>query len=199
LKYDIELCSIYGKDLVDAQNDISERFLASGKEYLLMVEDDNWGFTEVMLDEMIEADTPLIGIKYFSRHSPHVVLPMRAHPSEMNKGAMELSGPEGISTAYLVGFGMTLIKRLVFDYLEKPYFDLNENAANSPCHYATDHNFCHRLMSAGVAVFGLYDYCLEHRGIGMGNVEQVREKMLSNSFRFNLRVRENVLRAKKNG
>jgi hypothetical protein len=188
---------VFGKELVDAQNQIAERFLQSGKEYLLMVEDDNWGFTLEMLDALVAADKPLIGVKYFSRHSPHVILPMR--PLSLNKGLMELIGPSGVIPAYLVGFGMTLIKRLVFDYLEKPYFDLNENAANSHCHYATDHNFCHRLMSAGVAVFGLYDYCLEHRGIGMGNVEQVREKMLSNSFRFNLRVRENVLRAKKNG
>lgn len=194
LKYDIECLSVYGKELVDAQNQIAERFLKTDKQFLLMVEDDNWGFTLEMLDALVEADKPVIGIKYFSRHSPHVVLPMR--PLSLNKGLMELIGPVGVIPVYLVGFGMTLIKRMVFENLEEPYFALNENAANTPCHYATDHNFCHRLMSAGIAVFGHYDYCLTHRGLNLETIEKAREKMLANSFIFNLRVRDNIRREK---
>ena len=191
LTYDIVCYQVYGKQLVDAQNEIADAFLSSDYKYLLMVEDDNWGFTHEMLDALVKADKPIIGVKYYSRHSPHVVLPMRPHPTEKHKGMMELFGPKGIQTVYLVGFGMTLIKRMVFNYLDKPYFALNENAINSPSQYATDHNFCHRLMMAGIAVFGLYDYCLTHRGMNEDNSEETREKMLADSFKHNLRVREN--------
>lgn len=199
LKYDIECLSVYGQQLVDAQNIIADRFLKTDKQYLLMVEDDNWGFLEVMLDEMIEADKPVIGMKYHSRHSPHVVLPMRPHPYLMDKGMMELIGPRGIQLAYLVPFGMTLIKRFIFDILEKPYFALNEKThPDCPTQYATDHNFCHRLMGEGVTLWGHYDFCINHRGMHQWNVEETTEAMLANSFRHNLMVRRNIKRDKVN-
>lgn len=196
LTYNIVCYSVFGKTLVDAQNEIADVFLKSGYDYLLMVEDDNWGFTLEMLDALVKADKPVIGIKYYSRHAPHVVLPMRPHPTQMHKGMMELFGPTGVVTAYLVAFGMTLIKKDIFSYLDKPYFALNETDDLSPTKYATDHNFCHRLMMAGVAVFGCYDYCLTHRGMNENYIEERIDKMLANSFRHNLRVRENVRREK---
>lgn len=194
LAYDIVCFKVFGKQLVDAQNEIADVFLNSDYNYLLMVEDDNWGFTLEILNELVKADKPVIGVKYYSRHSPHVVLPMRPHPTQQHKGMMELTGPKGIQTVYLVPFGMTLIKKEVFGYLDKPYFALNENASNSPSQYATDHNFCHRLMMSGVALFGLFNYCVNHRGIDESNVEELHDKMLENSFRYNLQVRKNIIK-----
>lgn len=194
LKYNIVCYQVYGKTLVDAQNEIADVFMKSDYDYLLTVEDDNWGFTIEMLDALLKADKPVIGVKYYSRHSPHVVLPMRPHPTDMHKGMMELIGPTGIQTVYLVPFGMTLIKKSTFTYLNKPYFALNEISDISPDQYATDHNFCHRLMMAGVAVFGLYDYCLMHRGMGEEYKQERMDKMLAGSFRHNLRVRDNIRR-----
>ena len=192
LKYNIVCYSVFGKELVNAQNEIAEVFMQSNYDYLLMVEDDNWGFTLEILDTLVKANKPVIGVKYYSRHAPHVVLPMRPHPTMMHKGIMELIGPTGIQTVYLVPFGMTLIKKQVFTYLDKPYFALNEQADKSPSKYATDHNFCHRLMMAGIALFGLYDYCLMHRGMGEEHKEERMDRMLAGSFKHNLRVRENI-------
>jgi len=196
LTYNIVCYQVFGKELVDAQNEIADVFMKLDYDYLLTVEDDNWGFKREMLDALVKADKPVIGIKYYSRHSPHVVLPMRPHPTEQHKGMMELIGPSGIQTVYLVPFGMTLIKKQVFSYLDKPYFALNEITKNSPDQYATDHNFCHRLMMAGVSVFGLYDYCLTHRGMNEEHIEERMDKMLAGSFRHNLRVRENIKKDK---
>ena len=194
LTYNIVCYQVFGKELVDAQNEIADVFIKSNYDYLLMVEDDNWGFTLEMLNALVKSDKPIIGIKYYSRHAPHVVLPMRPHPTQMHKGMMELLGPTGIVTVYLVPFGMTLIKREVFSYLDKPYFALNEVTKDSPDQYATDHNFCHRLMMAGVALFGLYDYCLMHRGMGEEHRQERMDNMLAGSFKHNLRVRDNIKR-----
>jgi hypothetical protein len=199
LTYEMVCYQVYGKQLVDAQNEIADMFLKMNYDYLLMVEDDNWGFSLEMLNALVKADKPVIGVKYYSRHDPHVIIPMRPHPSDPHKGMMELLGPTGIVTVYLVGFGMTLIKRLVFNYLDKPYFSLNEKSDISPDQYATDHNFCHRLMMNGVSVFGLYDYCLTHRGMNDDNKFERMDKMLANSFRHNLRVRDNIRRERLNG
>lgn len=190
LKYDIETLLVYGKSLMDAENIIAKRFLQTDYPFLLMLEDDHWGHTVEMLDALVESPYAMCGIKYYSRHFPYVVLPMRAHPTDKNKGAMETIGPmSGYWPGYIVGFGMTIIKREAFSLLEEPYFQLNELEATHKLRHATDQNLCDRLMMAGASVGGFYDYCLVHRGLEPEMITEYRDKNLSQSMLFNLSAR----------
>lgn len=185
LKYDIECLQVYGKELVDAQNQIAERFLASGKPYLLMLEDDNWGFTLKMLDALVEPGFYLCGMKYFSRHYPYVSMPLpffkyyelTTDDEEFEYEMNILGFPNGgYHTCGLTGFGMTLIKRECFDELEKPYFRINTHKNGKRKSYATDQNFCNRLREKGILPVGCFDYCVTHRHINNDTAAELREK-----------------------
>lgn len=183
LKYDIECLQVYGKQLVDAQNQIAERFLNSGKPYLLMLEDDNWGFTLEMLDALVDPGFYVCGMKYYSRHYPFVSMPLdffqHFQEEDDKEYSMNILGhPEGgYHTCGLTGFGMTLIKREVFAELEKPYFRLNILSHKSlrPS-YATDQDFCKRLREKGILPVGCFDYCVTHRHLNDQTVKELREK-----------------------
>lgn len=179
LKYNISCYMVYGKSLVDAQNDIAEQFMLSGSDYLLMLEDDHWGHTVDMLDDLIQCDKMVCGIKYYSRHYPFVVMPMdnKGFEDSKEKFEMNISTPK---TKYaicgLTGFGMTLIKREVFNVLDKPYFRLNTTECGElQKGYATDQDFCNRLRGLGHEIYGCFSHCLTHRGINDSTVDDIRE------------------------
>jgi hypothetical protein len=71
--------------------------------------------------------------------------------------------------AALMGFGMTLIHRSVFDVIDKPYFRLNDETNGITTH-ATDKNFCNRLIEKGIMPVVCNKHCLTHRGINDTNV-----------------------------
>jgi hypothetical protein len=183
LKYDIECLQVFGKPLVDAQNQIADRFLKTGKDYLLMIEDDNWGFTLEMLDALIKHNFYVCGMKYYSRHYPFVSMPLdffqHFEEEDDKQYSMNIVGhPEGgYHTCGLTGFGMTLIRREVFAELEEPYFRVNDPDHKSPRpSYATDQDFCKRLRERGVLPVGCFDYCVSHRGINNETAEEMRAK-----------------------
>ena len=188
LKYDIECLQVYGKQLVDAQNQIAERFLASGKQYLLMIEDDHWGFTLEMLDALVKDNYYVCGMKYFSRHYPYVAMPMEWRSDEDPEDEfyrlfqMNVIGhPEGgYHPVGLCCFGMTAIRREVFEELDKPYFQINKKGKR-PSTYATDSNFFTRLRSLGIIPMGCFDHCITHRWLNNETVESRRELAAGNS------------------
>lgn len=198
LKYDIECLQVYGKELVDAQNQIADRFLKTGKDYLLMIEDDNWGFTLEMLEALIKANAYICGMKYFSRHYPFVSMPLdffqHFEEEDDKEYSMNILGhPEGgYHTCGLTGFGMTLIRKEVFNELEEPYFRLNILTHKSlrPS-YATDQDFCKRLREKGILPVGCFDYCVTHRNLNDETVEALREKADGNDVLLR-RIRQNL-------
>ena len=117
---------VWEKTLVDAQNEIADVLINGNYDYLLTIEDDHWGFTPDMLQACIAADSDICAISYRSRHFPFELIPMKYRKTDQNgvrryDGARETSGYHEMD---LCGFGFTLIKRHVFDRLEKPYFRL---------------------------------------------------------------------------
>jgi hypothetical protein len=76
---------------------------------------------------------------------------------------------------------MTLIKREVFDKLDKPYFRVNDYyhemlQDKDVAARATDQNFCDRLIEAGIRPIGCFDHTLIHRGIGKDNYMSYRKQ-----------------------
>ena len=187
LKYDISCYMVYGKSLVDAQNDIGEVFIKGDYDYLLLTEDDIWGHTVEMLDDLIAGETDVISIKYFSRHYPYVVIPM---PKGIHKEAgmfqMNIVGcKDKYANSSLLGFGMTLIKRKVFECLDKPYFRLNKNKDGSERKgYATDQDFAERVDKCGLGLKGCFAHCLTHRGLNEQTVTELRDKGLAGTGKF---------------
>lgn len=190
-KYQVCAYSVYGKSLVDAQNEIAEVYVKSGYDYLLMLEDDHWGHTLEMLETLLQHDKLVCGIKYYSRHYPFVVIPM-AYKDYFDKHHFEMNiygSKEDIAESGLVGFGMTLIKRVVFDILARPYFRLNtDEQGNVQKGYATDQDFCNRVRQTGNKIFGCFNHCLTHRGLDDHTVLIERDKAMGEKSGIKLQM-----------
>jgi len=172
--YDIELMQVSNKPLVDAQNMIADYFLSqTNHRFLLMLENDHYGHTRNMLKALLRSNALVCGMNYHSRHYPYVSCLMRELPdrpqTERFAGINRTSGYQDVD---LVGFGMTLIRREVFDKLSKPFFRLNE--FRGPDSYATDISFNDDLKKAGIKPVGCFEYTLPHRDITKENADEKR-------------------------
>jgi hypothetical protein len=172
-KYEITYHSVWGKELVVAQNIIADRFLQSHSEWLLFLEDDHSGHTVAMLDDLMQSGHRVVGIKYHARWYPFTLTALN------DKYEMHVFSKGEYQEVGLIGFGMTLIHRSVFDVLDKPYFRLNDRTNGITTH-ATDKNFCERLIEKGVVPVVCNTHCLKHRGIDDTNVV---EKMMAFPYR----------------
>jgi hypothetical protein len=164
--YTIEVMEVSGKSLVDAQNEIAEKFISSNYAFLLLLENDNWGFTRNMLKTLLRSNAEVCAQHYYSRWMPYYSTCMRQIDGKTEEGGPLFAGhnaKSGYVECDLVGYGMTLYKRSVFEKLEKPYFRLNK--FGGPGNYATDIDFSSRCREANIVLLGSFDYTLNHQDI----------------------------------
>lgn len=165
--HDLHCCWIFNEPLEDAQNKLAQKTLDGNYDYLLTLEDDHYGFTAEMLEALLKADTHVIGLPYHSRHYPFQKVPMdyKYTDEEGARHYMEEKFTEGYHETDLVGFGFTLIRREVFEILEKPWFVVNAKEHLGCGPRATDMQFGYRLQQKGIKLMGCWDYTLPHRDI----------------------------------
>jgi hypothetical protein len=171
--YNLTYQEVWGEELVVAQNIIARSFLSSHTDWLLMLEDDHSGHTVEMVDDLINSNHRFCGIKYHSRWYPYTLTALN------ERYELHLFNDKDYDEVALIGFGMTLIHRSVFYVLEKPYFRLNEVDKNIQS-YATDRDFCQRLIEKGIVPVVCNKHCLTHRGI---NDTNVIDKMMAFPYR----------------
>ena len=167
--YDVGTTIIRDMHLPDAQNEIVEIFMNCNYDYLLFMDDDHWGHTREMLDCLVEADSPLATIKSYSRHYPYSCALMRQNRNSY----AGIENGEGYQEVDLSGFPMTLIKREVFEKMERPYFVGKDEGLRT---WATDENFSRRMKSLGLKMTGCFQYCLPHDDITQETVWKRREE-----------------------
>jgi hypothetical protein len=173
--YKVEIAEVRDKSLVEAQNIISAYFIDGDFDYLLLIENDNWGFTRNHLKALLSANTEVCAMHYHSRHFPYFSCNMRKIEGRTDEGGplfAETHTKSGYAECDLVGYGMTLYKRSVFEKLEEPYFRLNK--FGGPESYATDIDFSERCKEKGIKLIGCFEYTLNHRDVNKDNVMQLR-------------------------
>lgn len=160
-KYNVTYQEVWGEELVVAQNRIARSFVSSHTDWLLMLEDDHSGHTVEMLDDLINSGHRFCGIKYHARWYPFIV------PFLRYEDGVNVFGYSGDYVAVdLIGFGMTVIHRSVFDIIDAPYFEVNDVPKGT---YATDRKFCKKVQKVGVQPYVCNKHCLKHRGIDDSN------------------------------
>ena len=164
------VCQMVVKDtfLPDAQNKIAKDFLQSGYDYLLLLDDDQWGHTPEMLDTLVNANTYFATIKTYSRHYPYSCALLKYIGNNLY---VSVEGESGYKECDLSGFPMTLISRETFNFLEEPYFRPYEvNGRN----WNSDVDFCNRLVEKGIKPIGCFQHTLNHDKVTEDNVQQLR-------------------------
>lgn len=167
-KYSI--CQMVVKDifLPDAQNMIAKDFLQMNYDYLLLLDDDQWGHTPEMLEILINANTYVSTIKTYSRHYPYSCALLKKIPNNL---VLPMENGKDYMECDLTGFPMTLISRETFEYLEEPYFRPYESGGRD---WNSDIDFFERLSEKGIKPIGCFQYILNHDKITDENVKQFR-------------------------
>jgi hypothetical protein len=154
--------------LPDAQNAITKDFMQSGYDYLLLLDDDQWGHTPEMLETLINADTFVATIKTYSRHYPYMCALYKKVTNEL---VVPIEDGEGYVKCDLTGFPMTLISRETFSYLKEPYFRPYEVCGRT---WNSDVDFFERLNKVWIKPVGCFQHTLNHGDITEENVKQKR-------------------------
>lgn len=167
-KYSV--CQMVVKDtyLPDAQNIIAKDFIQSGYDYLLLLDDDQWGHTVEMVDTLVGSNAKVSTIKTYSRHYPYACSLLRKAGNNL---AMPIETGEGYVECDLTGFPMTLIPRETFKLLDEPYFRPHEVGGRT---WNSDVDFFARLNEVGVKPIGCFQHILNHGDITADNVMQKR-------------------------
>lgn len=167
-EYSVCTMKVLDKFLPDAQNQITKSFLASGYEYLLLLDDDQWGHTKEMLDTLINANTNVATIKTYQRQFPYACAIFKKLE---NNVVVPIENGYGYVECDLTGFPMTLICRDTFQNLEEPYFrpyEVNGRDWNS------DVDFFNRLSEKGIKPIACFQHTLNHDKVTEENVKQLR-------------------------
>jgi hypothetical protein len=176
--------------LPDAQNMIARDFIQSGYDYLLLLDDDQWGHTPEMVDTLIGANTYVATIKTYSRHYPYHCALLNI---EKNNFVVPIENGEGYVECDLTGFPMTLISRETFELLNEPYFRPHEAEGRS---WNSDVDFFERLRKVGVKPVGCFQHTLNHDKVTTDNVRELRRE---ESFLRNNKVWDRLLKDIENG
>ena len=170
-KYEVSVLWEKWRDLTAAQNSITSYFLSSDFDFLLFLDDDQYGHTVEMVDAMVAANAYCVTMKTYIRHYPYPCGLMVQHPdlAALFVGVERDSGSQEID---MCGFPMTLLRRDLFEKLVAPYFQSRPSGERG---WTTDELFCERLRGLGIRPIGIFDYCLDHGDITRENVMQRRQ------------------------
>lgn len=167
-KYSICQQIVSNTFLPDAQNTIAKDFIQTGYDYLLLLDDDQWGHTPEMLDTLINANTYVSTIKTYSRHYPYSCALLKRISNNL---VIPIENGKDYIECDLTGFPMTLISRETFEYLEQPYFRPYESGSRN---WNSDIDFFFRLSDKGIKPIGCFQHTLNHDKITEENVRKYR-------------------------
>lgn len=176
--YEIKAEIVSNLSLGDAQNKLVDWFLETDNDYLLFLDDDQWGHTIQMLHCLVNAMTDVATIKTYGRNYPYTSMLLKYSKDRSLSCPIEYA--EGYSEVDICGFPMTLIKRRVFDLLDKPYFREVEFGGRT---WNTDVDFCERLEKVGIKPVGCFQHCLNHDIVTSENVYRLRREHCTDEYK----------------
>ena len=178
MKYNILQRIVKDTFLPDAQNIIASDFLKTGYDYLLLLDDDQWGHTPEMLETLINANTYVATIKTYSRHYPYSCALLKRIQNNL---CLPIEDGHGYVKCDLTGFPMTLISRETFSFLKEPYFRPYEAEGRS---WNSDVDFFDRLDKVWIKPIGCFQHTLNHDKITEDNVRKFRyeERFTNNNI-----------------
>lgn len=176
-EHEVKIAQIKAQMVDKARNTIVDKFLESGMDYLLFLDDDHEGHTIEMFNALLNSNVLFSSIKSHTRFFPYSInlLDYSGHSEEKIKYKMK-EETEGVHECDLIGFGMALIKKELFNIISPPYFVAKDNRKE-------DNYFCDLLLSKGIKPVGIFDYCLSHQGIDSIKAKALKEEGLDQIFK----------------
>lgn len=169
-KYSIIMSIVKDTYLPDAQNWLAKQMLDAGSDYLLLLDDDQWGHTIDMVDTLVEADAYVATIKTYCRKYPYMCAAW--NKVGKSKALVPIEYGFGYIECDLTGFPMTLIHKDTFKILEQPYFRPLEAEGRT---WNSDVDFFERLAEKKIKPIVCFQHTLNHDKVTQENVYKLRE------------------------
>jgi hypothetical protein len=143
------------------RNHIANEFIKSGMDYLLMIDSDIVPITNVL--EMVHKDKDVIS-SFIQTHKEEGTLPLAMKKVDGGYQVYkELT--RGLNKVDATGTGCMMIRKNVFEKLDKPYFRFQYNDEGILTN-GEDFNFCDKVNEAGMSVYFDTDHrCLHFQTI----------------------------------
>jgi len=168
---ELQLLQMPGTLIFTQREKLAEEALEWGADAILYIDSD-MRFPADALNVLLSRDVPIIGVNATTRREPVVPTAMNLHLDKMKQEGnvrqvwtkIESRGKVGIEQVTAVGFGVTLIRKEVFEKIPKPWFDV----------IWTDHGnvigedvaFCVKAMEQDIPVYVDHDLSLHIGHIG---------------------------------
>lgn len=145
-----------GADRGRSRNNLVERALERGSEWVFFLDDDHT-YPPTVLDVLLSRNMPVVAALYLQRTDPFLPIAYAERDENGNYWPLDLSVcPEhGLVTVAAAGTGGMLIKAEVFKEIEGPWF-VHTTAQSEDLH------FCNLLIDAGIQLYVDLDARLGH-------------------------------------
>jgi len=177
---------VKNQPIADAYNRIAHVAIEAGADRLLTLEDDHWGFTVEMVEQMLATGHPLVSIPYYSRHYPYqlTAFDRRISASGLPR-CIESRFKSGAHEVDITGLGMVLFDMSIFRRLPPPWFVGMPLAAKEVQQVL----FGRCRTELGIRPLALFDHILPHGDLTRENILAFREQKARNDDPFARRIR----------
>jgi predicted peroxiredoxin len=149
-----------------SRNLLVRDFLKTDCTHLLFVDSDQCDIPPDAVETLIAPDVDIVGGLYFKRAYPYPPIMYRfKEEGEFGMAHVVEFPMNALVEVDVIGMGLTLIKREVFNKLKRPYFyyGLDEHEDGSRRGMSEDTYFCRQARRAGIQIF-----C--HTGVVVGHI-----------------------------
>lgn len=148
-----------GADRGRSRNQLVERSLERGSEWILFLDDDH-SFPPTLLMGLLAHDEPVVASLYLQRSDPFLPIAYTSKDEDGNYWPLDLpaQGRHGLVPVVGAGTGGMLIRSEVFRELPAPWFVHTTKQSE-------DLYFCDRLVEAGIPLYVDLDARLGHLAV----------------------------------
>lgn len=158
------LYTMPGTLIFDQRQKLAQIALDEGADAVLFIDSD-MRFPKDTIEVLLSRDVPIVGVNAVTRRKP--VLPCALNLQMVNDKPqwvkVDSRGKQGIEQVTAVGFGVTLIRKEVFEKLSVPWFDAGWGNFGV---IGEDVHFCAKAHDAGIPVFVDHDLSMHIGHIG---------------------------------
>jgi len=151
---------VFGANIAENRNIISEQAVKLGAEWVLYVDDDQVLAPDTLM-RLLARDKDIVSGIYLKREMPFVPQ-MYAQEDQRGWCYPRLLAPfaSGLVEVVATGAGCLLVKTKVLEAMEKPHWRLGQITSDG---WGDDMNFCHRAREAGFKVWCDLDTRVGHQ------------------------------------
>lgn len=159
------LYTMPGTLIFDQRQKLAQIALDEGADVVLFIDSD-MRFPKDTISILLSREVPVVGVNAVTRRKPVLPCALNLKMDKDNNPRwvkVDSRGKQGLEQVTAVGFGVTMIRREVFEKLSLPWFDAGWGNSGV---IGEDVHFCAKAHDAGIPVFVDHDLSMHIKHIG---------------------------------